>query len=144
MGPKICPSGPFIVNKGSMAQIMIMVENNKLRCTSCEARMIRSRRGISEFSPELKRRKIFSTMMTDESTMMPKSTAPIDNRLALLPRTYSTQKANSKANGMLSATISALRTLFRNSSRMPVTRTMPINKFSWTVSVVTSISFERL
>ena len=44
-------------------------------------------------------------MMTDESTMMPKSTAPIDSRLADLPRRYSTAKANSRASGMLMATI---------------------------------------
>src|SRR6267378_3403592 len=52
---------------------------------------------------------MFSTMMTDESTMMPKSTAPIDSRFADLPRRNSTAKANSKASGMLMATISALR-----------------------------------
>ena len=49
---------------------------------------------------------MFSTMMTDESTMMPKSTAPIDSRLADLPRRNSTAKANSSASGMLMATIS--------------------------------------
>ena len=50
---------------------------------------------------------MFSTMMTEESTMMPKSTAPIDSRLADLPRRNSTEKANSSASGMLMATIKA-------------------------------------
>ena len=50
---------------------------------------------------------MFSTMMTVESTMMPKSTAPIDSRLADLPRRNSTEKANSRASGMLIATMSA-------------------------------------
>ncbi len=35
---------------------------------------------------------MFSTMMTDESTMMPKSTAPIDSKLADLPRKKSIRK----------------------------------------------------
>ena len=82
---------------------------------------------------------MFSTMMTDESTMMPKSTAPIDSRLADLPRRNSTAKANSSASGMLMATIRALRTLLRNISRITVTSTMPTARFSRTVSVVTWI-----
>ena len=61
---------------------------------------------------------MFSTMMTEESTMMPKSTAPMDSRLADLPRKYSSEKANSSASGMLMATISAVRTLLRNMSRI--------------------------
>ena len=73
---------------------------------------------------------MFSTMMTEESTMMPKSTAPIDSRLADLPRRNSTEKANSSASGMLMATISAVRTLLRNMSRITVTSTMPRSRFS--------------
>ena len=72
--------------------------------------------------------------------MMPKSTAPMDSRLADLPRAKSTPKANSRASGMLIATITAVRTLPRNMSRMAVTRAMPTTRFSWTVSVVRSIS----
>ena len=54
---------------------------------------------------------MFSTMITEESTMMPKSTAPMESRLADLPRRKSTLKANNSASGTLMATISALRTL---------------------------------
>ncbi len=86
---------------------------------------------------------MLSTMMTDESTMMPKSTAPIDSRLADLPRTNSTEKANRSASGMLTATIRAVRTLLRNISRIIPTRHMPTIRFSWTVSVVTWISSVR-
>ncbi len=57
---------------------------------------------------------MFSTMITEESTMIPKSTAPIESRLADLPRTKSTDKANNRASGTLMATISAVRTLLRN------------------------------
>ena len=64
-------------------------------------------------------------MITDESTMMPKSTAPIDSRLADLPRRKSIAKANNSASGMLIATISAVRTLLRNISSTTVTRAMP-------------------
>jgi len=39
----------------------------------------------------------------DESAMMPKSTAPIDRRLADLPRRNNTAKANNSASGMLMA-----------------------------------------
>ena len=59
---------------------------------------------------------MFSTMITDESTMIPKSTAPIDNRLADLPRINSTPKANNRASGTLIATMNAVRTLLRNSN----------------------------
>jgi hypothetical protein len=76
---------------------------------------------------------MFSTMMTEESAMMPKSTAPIDSRLADWPRRNRTENANSSASGMLIATIRALRTLLRNMSRTSVTSTMPTLRFSRTV-----------
>ena len=41
MGPKICPSGPAMVNSGRNAHTMMAVENARLRCTSPEARRIR-------------------------------------------------------------------------------------------------------
>ncbi len=81
--------------------------------------------------------------MTDESTMMPKSTAPIDNKFADLPRRYSTEKENNSASGMLIATMTAVRTLLRNISKMTDTSTMPTSRFSRTVSVVRSIRCVR-
>ena len=73
---------------------------------------------------------MFSTMITEESTMMPKSTAPMESKLADLPRTKSTARANNSASGTLMATISAVRTLLRNSSSTTVTRAMPASRFS--------------
>ena len=58
---------------------------------------------------------MFSTMMTVASTMMPKSMAPIDSRLADSPLSTSTTTANKSAKGMVAETISALRRLPRNS-----------------------------
>ena len=75
--------------------------------------------------------------------MMPKSTAPIDSKLADLPRRNSTAKANSSASGMLTATIRALRTLLRNISRMTATSSIPTSRFSSTVSVVVLIRSVR-
>ena len=86
---------------------------------------------------------MFSTMMTEASTMMPKSTAPMDSRLADLPRKYSTVNANSSASGTLTATMMAQRTLLRNSSRIAVSNAMPNARFSLTVWVVTLIRSVR-
>ena len=61
---------------------------------------------------------MFSTMMTEESTMMPKSTAPMESRFADLPRKYSMEKANSKASGILMATMMAVRMLLTNMNRI--------------------------
>ena len=75
--------------------------------------------------------------------MMPKSTAPIESRFADLPRKYSMEKANNSASGMLSATINAVFTLFKNISRITTTRPMPTNRFSTTVSVVMLVNSLR-
>jgi hypothetical protein len=53
MGPKICPSGPFIMKSGKKAQTIMAVEKNKARSTSPQARRMRSLSGNSEYSPEL-------------------------------------------------------------------------------------------
>jgi hypothetical protein len=56
------------------------------------------------------RRKMFSTITTAPSTRMPKSTAPMDSRLAETSRRSRQMKANSSASGMVMATISPART----------------------------------
>ena len=86
---------------------------------------------------------MFSTMITDESTMMPKSTAPMESRLADFPRRKSTAKANSSASGTLMATIKRRRTLLRNINSTTATSAMPASRFSRTVSVVTWIRSVR-
>jgi hypothetical protein len=81
--------------------------------------------------------------MTEESTMMPKSTAPMDSKLADFPRRNSMEMAKSSARGMLIATIKAVRMLLTNMKRMTTTNTTPAIRFSVTVSVVTSIRSVR-
>ena len=54
-------------------------------------------------------RNTFSTRITAESTMMPKSTAPSDNRLASSPSITRMMMLKNSANGMLTPTMMALR-----------------------------------
>ena len=56
-----------------------------------------------------KLRNTFSTRITAESTMMPKSTAPTDNRLASSPISTRMMMLKNSANGMLTPTMMALR-----------------------------------
>ena len=60
-------------------------------------------------------RKTFSTMITVASTMMPRSMAPIESRLADSPRNTVIMTASSSATGIVAATISAERKVPRNS-----------------------------
>src|ERR1700742_5095978 len=57
---------------------------------------------------------MFSIMMTAESTMMPKSTAPSDNRMASSPRSTRMMMAKNSAKGILAPTMMALRRSPRN------------------------------
>ena len=81
---------------------------------------------------------MFSTMITVASTMMPKSMAPIDSRLADSPLSTRMTTANSSAKGMVAETISALRRSPRNSHWIRNTRQTPITMLCSTVLVVTS------
>ncbi len=54
-------------------------------------------------------RKMFSTITTAPSTRMPKSTAPMDSRLAEAFCRSRQMKANSSASGMVVATINPAR-----------------------------------
>ena len=103
-------------------------------CDRCSSRLMRALRGICRL------RKMFSTMITAESMMMPKSTAPTDSRLASWCCSTSRMIANISANGMFSPTTMALRRSprkihwIRNTSRQPNTRLCS------TVCVVTATS----
>ena len=79
---------------------------------------------------------MFSTITTAPSTTMPKSSAPSDSRLAGMPFRFRQVAANSSENGMVSATMSAPRTLPRNRNRMITTRMMPSVRLCSTVWVV--------
>ena len=102
---------------------MISVENDIGVPTSLAAASMRCR--MLPFPWEPRCRKMFSTMMTVESTTMPKSTAPREMRLALVPVPTRPQKAQSSASGMLRAVMSAARQLPRKRSSVSDTRTMP-------------------
>ena len=87
---------------------------------------------------------MFSTMITVESTTMPKSTAPSEMRFAELPRRTIPQNAVRSASGMLSAVRSAARMSPRKSNSTSTTRPIPTTRFSSTVWVVTPTSAPRL
>ncbi len=88
-------------------------------------------------------RKMFSTMITVASTMMPKSIAPIDSRLADSPFSTRIITANRSAKGMVAETISALRRSPRNSPLMKKMSRTPTTMLCSTVWVVTSTSALR-
>ena len=86
---------------------------------------------------------MFSTMMTEASTIRPKSIAPTDSRLADSPRSTIRPIANDSANGIVVATIMALRRLPRNSHCSRKISTMPASMLCSTVCVVTWMRSER-
>ena len=79
---------------------------------------------------------MFSIMMTVESTTMPKSMAPSEMRLALVPVATIPLNAMRSAMGMLIAVMSAARAWPRKRKRTSDTRVMPTARFSSTVCVV--------
>ena len=79
---------------------------------------------------------MFSTMTTAPSTTMPKSSAPKESRLAGMCLKLRQMAANSRENGMVSATIKAPRALPRNRNRIRATSAMPSVRLCSTVCVV--------
>jgi hypothetical protein len=79
---------------------------------------------------------MFSTMMTVASTTSPKSMAPTDSRLADSPRSTMSPMANDSANGMVIATMTALRRLPRNAHCSKKIKTIPATMLCNTVCVV--------
>ncbi len=75
-----------------------------------------------------------SAIMHAPSTMIPKSIAPSDNKLAGMPVSRMRIKANKSANGIVSATTNADRMLPRKKIKMITTMETPANKVSPTVS----------
>ena len=89
-------------------------------------------------------RKVFSIMITVESTTMPKSSAPSEMRFAGVSVSFMPAKAMSSAMGMLMAVISAARPLPRNRKSTTVTSSMPSRALCSTVCVVSRVSVPRL
>ena len=81
---------------------------------------------------------MFSTITTAASTRMPKSIAPIDNRLAEAPCRSRPMKATSSDSGMVTATISPARTSYRKKISTTTTSNMPRSRLSLTTWVVTA------
>ena len=126
---------------------MMMVAEKKIACvTSVEAWKIvlhPCRTGCRDGSRSARWRKMFSTMITVASTMMPKSIAPIDSRFADSPFSTRITTANSSAKGMVADTISALRRSPRNSHWIRKISVTPITMLCSTVWVVMSTSALR-
>ena len=80
---------------------------------------------------------MFSIRITAESTMMPKSTAPTESRLASCPISTMTMTAKNSANGILTPTMMALRKLPRKTHWMTKTSRQPKMRLCRTVWVVT-------
>ena len=79
---------------------------------------------------------MFSIMMTVASTMMPRSIAPIDSRLADSPRSTVMMTARNNATGMVAETIIAQRRSPRNIHWMAKISAMPKNMLCSTVFTV--------
>ena len=79
---------------------------------------------------------MFSTMTTEPSTTMPKSSAPSESRLAGMCFRSRQIEANNKEKGMVSATMIAPRTLPRKRKRIITTRMIPSVRLCSTVWVV--------
>src|SRR6267143_73488 len=106
------PSWRCSVKIGMCAAMMISIENSVGRPTSTAASRIRLRRRSSSSASwsrnaAVSLRKMFSTTITAPSTMMPKSIAPSESRLAGTPMKLRPRKVASSASGMVTATLAA-------------------------------------
>ncbi len=106
-GRKIRPSTRCMVNRGTNAVTMIAVEKSCGLATSVAPVTIRAgrERTVPPFSS--RRRRTFSMTKTAGSTMIPKSTAPMEIRFAGIPRAWSRMKEPRRDRGITKATMVA-------------------------------------
>lgn len=128
--------------------MMISIENSVGRPTSTAASRIMcflspSPSTLPPWLASDSLRNTFSTTITAPSTMMPKSIAPRDNRLAGMPTQVSPRKVASRASGIVIATITAARRLPRNSHSTIDTSNAPSSRLVNTVLKVLLISQVR-
>ena len=135
------PLTPVMVKSGRKATTMTSVENIIGPPTSDTALSTRSRPPPPRVWARW--RWMFSTTMTVDSTMMPKSTAPSEMRFAGVPVNTMPANAASSASGTLSAAMSAARPSPRNSQSISATSAMPTSRFSTTVCVVSLVRVPR-
>ena len=142
------PSWRSSVKIGMCAAMMISIEKSVGRPTSTAAsRMMcfllaSSRSGCLWVASE-SFLNTFSTTITAPSTMMPKSIAPSDSRLAGTPIHVSPMKVASSASGIVTATMAAARRLPRNSHSTTDTSSAPSIRLVNTVFSVLPISQVR-
>ena len=142
IGLNIRPSTRCIVYSGMNAVSKITLENSIGRPISVVASRIADKTDRVLPLRSCRMRNKFSITTTAESTMMPKSMAPMEMRLAGIPRKSSMRNAPSSANGTASATTTADRQLPspRNKISTISTRAMPSIMLWPTVCSVRSVS----
>ena len=111
IGRKSFPSMRWKVRMGTYTVMMIRTAKVSGRATSTAASCTSWRTWGPVTFRSLRRRKMFSAMMTAPSTMIPKSMAPSESRFDGTPRRSMNTKANSSESGMVRATITAARML---------------------------------
>ncbi len=74
-------------------------------------------------------------MITEPSTIVPKSIAPKLMRFAEMPKMAMPRNANRSESGMVQATTRAARQLPRNASRTTMTSEAPMSRLSRTVPI---------
>ena len=102
-----------------------MTVAKKMGRATCSAAVRASTSVSSESGCDSWRRRIVSTITTDPSTMMPKSIAPNESRLAGTFVKCMHMNANRRDSGIVSAMRSAPRTLPTNSRTTIVTSVRP-------------------
>ncbi len=148
IGAKMRPSWRCRVKIGMCAAMMISIEKSVGRPTSTAACRIACLRVWSSSVrwarvSSVRRRNTFSTTITAPSTMMPKSIAPSESRLAGMPIQVRPRKVASSASGMVTATMKAARMLPRKSQRTKETSSAPSSRLVKTVVSVLPISQVR-
>ena len=112
--------------------MMMSVEKKMGRATSVVRLMIESSVNISS-GWRSRFFKMVSIMTMAPSTIMPKSMAPNDSKLAGISVTCIRRKAMRSANGIVNATNSAPRQLLRNKMSTSTTSIIPSNRVCDTV-----------
>ena len=85
-----------------------------------------------------------STITTAPSMIIPKSTAPSESKLALIPAILRHKNAKSNDNGIIIETITVVRQSAINRNTTTVTKIIPSSKLCITVLVVKSIKVSLL
>ena len=144
IGRNSLPSIRWKVRIGTYTVMMMSTANVSGRATStaacCTSRGTLRPCGLCW----LRCRTMFSVMMTAPSTMIPKSIAPNESRLAGIPRRSIKMNANKSESGIVSATMKAARTSYRNSDSRMMTSPAPSTRFLNTVVTVVFTSRSRL